>query len=949
MLGKTNLLFVAGNEASELAFTPEYILTSSSGNILKIEHMNNMFFLFASDGAVLYGSDMNSLQTLKKGGKNFEAKHIIYADDVYYMADFEKITGKAVIYKSHDLISFEEVTIKTEDAASYSIQGLFLSSTGEIAALLEKITIISNTQYTKYYMFTTETLLGYVESDANFIELSDLKGLQNKEPIGISLKKDRIFATVKTNSISLYEQIMITLDGTITTITEKYNFFAADYFFIRKSGLYYSLNGVDYISIDFSKDVTDFNAIVVFEYDGNIALIYDCTENGETVSKIALATTPKELVKATTSAIPVMLDYSINDKANVYTEDYAYLGSTGGIVIKAKIDNAEVERPDVVVVKGLAAKEALKQANDYTDEKYKSITKEVQQYEETTKQYMENAFSATPEGYAELVDTVNANTVKINTVIEKADLKIKADAKGEEIHLTDSADAKVVEFALLGNAKQKTTSGSQLWPFGDLTVTNAPVNILDNASMNLHPGTYTMYVKCNVADDKTSTFSLKNKDGNSVATKVIDNNIAYNGQSITFELTNDVHSITMYVRSNVTYSNIMLNKGSTALPYEPYTGSIPSPNPDYPQEIDVAGSSGSVEVKSVGKNKLVFPYVSTTKTENGITFTDNGDGSITVNGKSTGAAVFTCIKYATLKEILTNGNKYVVSGCPKGGTTETYMFQYWSTGGNTSKDIGDGAEFVFNNSVNDANISIRIEKDVTVNNLTFYPMLSLDGGEYQPYKETTATIPTPNGLPGIPVESGGNYTDSNGQQWICDEIVKNADGSGEYIQRVGTLNLTEIKYFNTSVSTGGLCFSDIPLSIESYGKETYILCNRFSTPKGITGWNSTTPCIVSRTDNNNIRIYWQKDITTKEQANNFAANNKIVVKYILPEPIRTPLTAEEMAEIEKLSTFYPITNISNDGGCGMEVTYIADSKNYIDRMVAEQVASIIETMNNLGK
>ena len=35
--------------------------------------------------------------------------------------------------------------------------------------------------------------------------------------------------------------------------------------------------------------------------------------------------------------------------------------------------------------------------------------------------------------------------------------------------------------------------------------------------------------------------------------------------------------------------NVMLNAGSTALPYEPYTGGQPSPNPDYPQEIVSAG------------------------------------------------------------------------------------------------------------------------------------------------------------------------------------------------------------------------------------------------------------------------------------------------------------------------------------------------------------------------
>jgi len=34
----------------------------------------------------------------------------------------------------------------------------------------------------------------------------------------------------------------------------------------------------------------------------------------------------------------------------------------------------------------------------------------------------------------------------------------------------------------------------------------------------------------------------------------------------------------------------------------------------------------------------------------------------------------------------------------------------------------------------------------------------------------TITLQTPNGLPGIPVTSGGNYTDENGQQWVCDEV-----------------------------------------------------------------------------------------------------------------------------------------------------------------------------------
>lgn len=37
-------------------------------------------------------------------------------------------------------------------------------------------------------------------------------------------------------------------------------------------------------------------------------------------------------------------------------------------------------------------------------------------------------------------------------------------------------------------------------------------------------------------------------------------------------------------------------------------------------------------------------------------------------------------------------------------------------------------------------------------------------------KTQTLTMPTPTGLPGIPAPSGGNYTDQNGQQWVCDEV-----------------------------------------------------------------------------------------------------------------------------------------------------------------------------------
>ena len=64
----------------------------------------------------------------------------------------------------------------------------------------------------------------------------------------------------------------------------------------------------------------------------------------------------------------------------------------------------------------------------------------------------------------------------------------------------------------------------------------------------------------------------------------------------------------------------------------------------------------------------------------------------------------------------------------------------------------------------------------------------------------TLTINTPNGLCGIPVNTGGNYTDESGQQWICDEIDFER---GVYIQRIGKIlsynaEVITTKYMSTT-------------------------------------------------------------------------------------------------------------------------------------------------------
>ena len=55
---------------------------------------------------------------------------------------------------------------------------------------------------------------------------------------------------------------------------------------------------------------------------------------------------------------------------------------------------------------------------------------------------------------------------------------------------------------------------------------------------------------------------------------------------------------------------------------------------------DVSPIEHEMDIRVRGKNILPYPYANTTKIMNGITFTDNGDGSITVEGTATANAYF---------------------------------------------------------------------------------------------------------------------------------------------------------------------------------------------------------------------------------------------------------------------------------------------------------------------
>lgn len=185
------------------------------------------------------------------------------------------------------------------------------------------------------------------------------------------------------------------------------------------------------------------------------------------------------------------------------------------------------------------------------------------------------------------------------------------------------------------------------------------------------------------------------------------------------------------------------------------------------------------------------------------------------------------------------------------------------------------------------------------------------------------TIPTPNGLPGIKVTSDGNYTDENGQQWICDEMDF---GRGKYVQRVRKATFNGSEDWNLqSISQKGFANFYVR-NLSGIRVNSNVLSNQFR--------NQTT--LISETTEEGIAnlttLYVRIDKTKADNANKFKEilkTNNLEICYQLATPIETDIPEETMTAYRKLYTNYPSTVIQNDSGAGMEVEYVADTKQFI--------------------
>lgn len=381
-------------------------------------------------------------------------------------------------------------------------------------------------------------------------------------------------------------------------------------------------------------------------------------------------------------------------------------------------------------------------------------------------------------------DTDFVQTLEMNSVVPKY---VENQEKGNPSVCKNCAEAPFKDLHIYGRSEQVTTTGAQLLDLHDLigkteTKNGATYKINEDQSITVSgtPTEYTSFYLKAMSLKAGSYYFLRNSD-DKVFVQLISAKADMNNG---FTLDEDADGIGVYVVFNVASNNTqsfnstftsMLNTGSTALPWEPYTGGKPSPSPDYPQEIVNAGKDGNLNVMVRGKNLL---ELTDTKVQNNNLKFEINKGSITFSGTADGASFIHKIK----DFVVPRDGIYTISTNSDDSINESPRILISVNGAALENAFAGVTKELSTGSV--ISLYIRVSAAGSYNGRMIKPMIekNSEGTVYEPYHEPQSMpVTTPNGLPGIPVSSGGNYTDENGQQWICDEVNLER---GVYVQRV---------------------------------------------------------------------------------------------------------------------------------------------------------------------
>ena len=259
-----------------------------------------------------------------------------------------------------------------------------------------------------------------------------------------------------------------------------------------------------------------------------------------------------------------------------------------------------------------------------------------------------------------------------------------------------------------------------------------------------------------------------------------------------------------------------------------------------------------------------------------------------------------------------------------------------------------------NKKINDLSIKVTTDKagnttisDSSNNNIVGLNMYG---------KTTQSTTPTPTNPVAIKDINNPKITvtnDSDSQSIniqctlrgignVCDTLTVNSDGTGYITQNLQQLVLQSSDFDKLKESPSGTnthrCTLTFPSAIWANSSVKYVpLCNvlQFFAFAGTEKY----PCFDIRTNTLYVDLGLSL-IDTKATLKNCAdENNGIILVGVKQTPTVLNLTKEQINEFLNLHTYYPSTTVVSD--CDSQLTYIADTKNYIDNKFNELATAIV--------
>lgn len=514
----------------------------------------------------------------------------------------------------------------------------------------------------------------------------------------------------------------------------------------------------------------------------------------------------------------------------------------------------------------------------------------------------------------EQIHTNRDNTARLQRTAAGA---ITRSAEGSFVTLEDAADEMGFRrIEIEGETRQVTTTGAQMidfeqclknWKSQYTQVGGRVYKITAIGAGYQAPISFS-------AEDTKVTLSgiIRDLSGSGYRIDLIDSS-----GNIVGRINKDIKSITglaSKIRLNFAeagageYSDIMLNAGSAAIPWEPYTGSKPSPSPEYPQELRNVGvqrEDGKFKVKVTAcKNNLLDMTGAKGDTSAGITTTVNPDGTLTSNGTGTGGPVAIWLlggyRQVTTDNVLFTlkaGKTYYISDVVLFMGTE-YPAQY--------KFFVDPAQYPEGFKVTGVRHA-QIDSGTVLTNKVYYPRVILGDTDtgWEPYRGHTATITSDRPL-------------TKWDKLTCRDGVWGWAYGGTTVVEDGSQVMVNTWYPSIVLS-----------NLQKRAKAgTKIYCNYCNAHINRANDNGTGICI------NDADTYWNfadanaaKTWLTQKNAE----GKPFYYQYETQEEEWVPLSAEEQAAMNALCTYAGTTYIWTDDPLQpvISLDYTVDTETYI--------------------